>query len=128
MSLGTTADSDNVAGFEVARIARTLHLLGGMGKTWILGCTVAALVACSSSGGGSVDADVPHDTHVGEDAGLCGEPPPPCGSKCQTQVEDFGMEDCCDSLTCNCRPSTRTWEQHVCDPGDLDAGVGGDDG
>ncbi len=53
----------------------------------------------------------------------CGDPPEECAGYCTTSVENFGYDDCCDSITCNCPPSTGAWEVHFCDPPLVDAAV-----
>lgn len=50
------------------------------------------------------------------DASLCGTPPQQCAGRCTISVENVGLDDCCDSITCNCKPSTMEWEVIFCEP------------
>jgi hypothetical protein len=63
------------------------------------------------------------DFEADTDAGSpCGAPPAECVVGCLIEVESFDYEDCCDSTTCNCRPSTHEWEVSYCDPPPTDGG------
>ncbi len=71
---------------------------------------------------GGADAASDADPLAPDAGWACGDPPPECAGRCLTQVDNFQYENCCDSVTCNCDPSTLAWEAIFCDP-PLDAGL-----
>jgi hypothetical protein len=82
---------------------------------WIPIAIVLALAGCGD--GGPAPADAPITSPY-----ACGEPPPGClGRLCILEQETVGLDDCCDSMFCNCKPSTLEWEVVFCEPEQIDA-------